>query len=113
MAQHVIEEQSGWEDSNFPRQEDTGVLLGLDVPQVIVAGFGIAVTVLTIVIGGFTWGVPAFIVGLPITAFGGVEVHKRSLISWFVAGMKYSIRGAFGQLAFMKTGRRGGLPGAA
>lgn len=112
MAQHVLEEQSGWEDSNFPRQEDTGVLLGLDVPQVIVAGFGIAVTVLTIVIGGFTWVVPAFIVGLPITAFGVVKVHKRSLISWCVAGIKYSIRGAFGQLAFMKPVQKVELHGA-
>lgn len=102
MTQHVVEEQSQWENLNFPRQQDTGVLLGLDLPQVIVAGFGVAVTVLTIVIGGFTWVIPALIIGLPIIAFGVVKIHKRSVLSWFVAGLKYALRGLFNQLAFVK-----------
>ncbi|NWN87276.1 MAG: hypothetical protein HLX51_01825 [Micrococcaceae bacterium] len=103
MAQHVIETESAWEDSHFPRQEDTGVLLGLSMPQTLVAGTGIGIAVLMIVIGGFTWVFPALLIGVPITVVGVVKIHKRSLISWLGAGFKYSLRGAMGQLPFSRT----------
>jgi len=102
MAQEVMEIESAWEDAHFPRQEDTGVVLGLSWGQVLVAGSGIAVATLMIVIGGFTWVFPALVIGTPITVVGVWKVHKRSLISWFGAGVKYAIRGVLGQLAFVR-----------
>src|SRR5699024_12444868 len=103
MAQEVMEIESAWEDAHFPRQEDTGVVLGLSWGQVLVAGSGIAVATLMIVIGGFTWVLPALAVGIPITVVGVWEIHKRSLISWFGAWANYVFRGLFGRLACMRT----------
>src|SRR5690625_6184913 len=101
MAQEVMEIESAWEDAHFPRQEDTGVVLGLSWGQVLVAGSGIAVAPLMIGIAGFIGSFPALVNATPSTVVGAWKVHTHTLIWWFGPGEKYATRGALGHLAIV------------
>lgn len=102
MKHEVVETVSPWEDSHFPRQEDTGVVLGLNWKQVIVAGGAVGVATLLVVLGGFKLLIPAGIVAVVGVVVGATKIHNRSLIAWIAIATVNLLRAAAGQLRYVR-----------
>src|SRR5690625_2970643 len=102
MMQDVVATVSPWEDSHFPRQEDTGVVLGLNWKQVIVAGGAVGVATLLVVLGGFKMLIPAGIVAVVGVVGGATKIHNRSLIAWIAIATVNLLRAAAGQLRYVR-----------
>ena len=102
MMQDVVATESPWEDSHFPRQEDTGVVLGLNWKQVTVAGGAVGIATLMIVVGGFPLLIPAGIIASIGVVIGAVKIHNRSLIAWIAIAAKKVLRAAAGQMRYIR-----------
>lgn len=76
-------EASEYDGARFPREQSTGVILGLGWEQVIVLAVGISSAVISVVTGGFPAG--AIVALLIVVVFAGVGVPRiggKSLIMW-------------------------------
>lgn len=93
--------ETEWDGTRFPREKNTGVILGLDVPQVIFLCVVIAIAVTII----FTLGFPGGLFLGVLFAIGGgavgvIRFWGRSLIEWIWESIKFLIRGSQGQLRY-------------
>lgn len=79
----TVNSPSEWDGAHFGREESAGVILGLDIGQVVFMSVGIALAVPMVIAGGFPWGLAAAIgvVGV-FGAIGLPRVGGRSIVHW-------------------------------
>lgn len=98
-----INETSEWDGARFGREEGTGVVMGLDIPQCVFIGVGAAVAVIVVIFNGFPVG---FVLGLVIAAasfgIGFPRVGGKSLISWAGIFIRLWLRRRQGQNEYVR-----------
>lgn len=95
---------SEWDNTRYPAERNTGVIMGLDWVQVIfLVSFGLGASFLMFVTGGFPLGVVAAVFNLVVAALIGIpRFWGRSLIMWIYTTIVFLIRGAKGQLRYQR-----------
>lgn len=100
-------QSSPWDGTRFPREQTTGVIMGLNLTQTITAGIAVVAALVAVMIGGFPQGV---IVAMVLVSFGaGLAIPKfggRAPVEWAGICARYAMRGARGQLAYVQRESR-------
>lgn len=95
---------SEWDNTRFPAERDTGVIMGLDWAQVIfLSVFGLGASVAMVFVLGFPFGMLAAIGNLLIAAAIGIpRFWGRSSLLWAFTAVRFLWRGSKGQLRYQR-----------
>lgn len=95
--------ETEWDGNRFPREKNTGVVMGLDLVQVIFLVSVLAIAVAMIFIMGFPRGLfLGVFFALAGGAVGFIRFWGRSLIGWLWESIMFVFRGAAGQLRYKR-----------
>lgn len=93
--------ETEWDGTRFPREKNTGVIMGLDGIQVTFIGLGLVFSVALVFALGFPLGLFLGFFNLVVTAAIGIpRFWGKSIITWVVHGLERVFRGTKGQLRF-------------
>lgn len=92
-----------WDGAHFGREQQSGVVLGLDLGQVIFLGVGVGIGVIFIIIGGFPFGLLlALLVAVIFALIGIPRVEGISLLKWGRIKARLAVRRLAGQTEFIQ-----------
>lgn len=100
--QTLNSEESEWDGARFGREESTGVVFGLDFPQVLFLGIGMVIAVVFVIAGGFPGGTLA--AAGTVAVFGGLGIPRvfgKSFLKWVQVFVSSWSRKRTGQNEFM------------
>ncbi|MFW0120368.1 SCO6880 family protein [Rothia sp. P5764] len=91
----------------IPRQEKTGIVLGLSLVPLIAFGVSILLALISLFIFPFPWMIVAFFFWLTLGAiFGWVRIKKRTLFEWIPHLHKAMLRRLTGQSGYRRPAER-------
>ncbi|MGP9586154.1 PrgI family protein [Micrococcaceae sp. AOP34-BR2-30] len=107
MAQHTqtpAAEASEWDGAHFAKEQSSGVVMGLNLRQVIIAGTGLGLGMVFIVAGGAPTGlIMAVIVVLIAGTLALLKVQGVPVADWLVALIRHGAQGTRGQLSYVQS----------